>query len=99
MDDIENLKLELKSQGIQVDSFTVKIRESFFSGMESDSEHQNLFNQNQSNDFNNFFKSKDPENQIYDNFSNQFFGNIDDNEYGSISYEMNMHDGIINLSV
>ena len=98
MDDIENLKMEMKSQGIQVDSFTVKIKESFFSGLEYDSQQQNPFLQGDKSDSNNFSENKNSDEKFYDNFTNQISGIIDDNEYGSSSYEMNAYDGSINLS-
>ncbi|MDH5654721.1 MAG: flagellar hook-length control protein FliK [Spirochaetia bacterium] len=97
MDEIEHLKFELRSQGIQVDSFTVKVKESLSSEMDHDTEKGNLPNsQNQYSE--NFSDTDRTEEEKYDIFTHQIAENIDDSEYGTILYHQNLHEGAVNLS-
>ena len=103
MDDIETLKFELRSQGIQVDSFTVRVKESVFSGMDHDTDHSSSFFQNDANDSGSFAGNSDSEenNNI---FTNNILENLDDIEYGdidygTISFEQGSYEGTVNLSV
>jgi len=96
--EIEGLKTELKSHGITVETFTVKVRDAGFSPFEQSAGDQNSQFHSEFGTEQNFSKKGDEERNFEPILTHQISETFDDYEYETLTHRPR-HDGAVNLTV